>query len=476
MESGTAEDGHAVRDLGDTATILNAIPDGVIVTGSGAGIVFASDAFCAMTGFRREDLVGHGAPYPFWPPEGEAEIREAIDRFRQGREREFELTFMRADGSRFPVLLTVAYLADGRGGIGVVKDVTGRREAERELMRSRAELSTAQRIARLGSWTRDIATGALSWSDEVYRIFGVARETFTPTFEAFMELVHPDDRESLHGEISRSLAARDTLTVEHRVVRPDGAVRVVAESAEIVRDGDGTPVQMIGTVLDTTSRRQAEDRIAALAEERGRLVADALDAEDRVRGEVARTLHDEVLQDLLSARQDIAEARERAGAASLERAELAIRQATEHLREAVRELYPASLFHGGLAGALELTCSRISRRGGFDVELALGCDPPARYERLIVALVRELLTNVERHSGARHAWVHLGEEGGAVQLTVTDDGRGFGRPEQETALGGGHIGLASARERVRAVGGTLLTGDGPDRGARVVVRLPAACD
>ncbi len=125
-------------------------------------------------------------------------------------------------------------------------------------------LEEAQRIAHVGSWERDLTTGDLWWSDESCRIMGIEPGTFAGTLDAFLGFIHPDDRH-LATLTDSQLATETTVDSEYRIVRPDGTVRVVHETAEIVRDPDGIPIRLIGTCLDITERVEAEHERARLA-------------------------------------------------------------------------------------------------------------------------------------------------------------------------------------------------------------------
>jgi PAS domain S-box-containing protein len=152
------------------------------------------------------------------------------------------------------------YLQKGRGVdqytmlANRITNAVERRRSREALEKSEAHLARAQRIADLGSWTWDIENGALYWSDQIYRITGVEPEAWDETYEGFLELVHPDDRDAVAAAVDRALAGDSSYDVEHRLVRPDGEVRTVHEQGEVVRDGDGDPVAMNGTVQDVTDR------------------------------------------------------------------------------------------------------------------------------------------------------------------------------------------------------------------------------
>jgi len=139
--------------------------------------------------------------------------------------------------------------------------------AAAQLKQVEEALQEAQRLAHLGSWDWNIVTNDLSWSDEVYRIFGLTPQEFGATYDAFLESVHPDDRQAVRDAVDASLAdAAVPYSIEHGVVRPDGSERVVHERGEVTFDGDGRPVRMIGTVHDVTELREAEFRYRTVAD------------------------------------------------------------------------------------------------------------------------------------------------------------------------------------------------------------------
>ncbi len=120
-----------------------------------------------------------------------------------------------------------------------------------------ARLADAQRIAHLGHWDWNIVTNELFWSDEIYRIFGVQAQEFPATYPAFLNAVHPEDREFVIQAVNRALFGGDNYSVEHRIIRPNGEVRIVYEQAEVTIDRQGKPSRMLGIVRDVTESRMA---------------------------------------------------------------------------------------------------------------------------------------------------------------------------------------------------------------------------
>jgi two-component system, cell cycle sensor histidine kinase and response regulator CckA len=139
-------------------------------------------------------------------------------------------------------------------------------ERSRVLMRNERNLAEAQRMAHLGSWEFDLRKNEIIWSDEIYRIFGLERREFCGTYQAFMEMVHPGDREYVNASYTRSVQEISDCDIMHRIVRKsDGAIRYVHQHAEHLLDELGAVCGSRGTVLDITEKKQAEEEIHQLA-------------------------------------------------------------------------------------------------------------------------------------------------------------------------------------------------------------------
>ncbi|MEJ7816766.1 MAG: PAS domain S-box protein, partial [Rubrobacter sp.] len=228
--------------------------------------LYTSPQIEGMLGYTpKEWLAGR-----LWPrrlhPEDRERILAADERFEAEGERfDEEYRLLARDGSVVWVR-EQAVLVKGDAGQplywhGVLFDMTERKEAEEAVRRSEARLAEAQRLAHLGGWEWDVRTGRISWSDEVYRIYGLAPQEFVPSFERFMEVVHPDDRESLERIVNGALHEQKPYELEHRIVRPDGEVRVVHRQAEVVRGEGGEPLKVVGTVHDVTERKTLEGQL-----------------------------------------------------------------------------------------------------------------------------------------------------------------------------------------------------------------------
>ncbi|MCB1743419.1 MAG: PAS domain S-box protein, partial [Gammaproteobacteria bacterium] len=126
------------------------------------------------------------------------------------------------------------------------------------LLASEQSLAHAQRLANLGSWTLELSTRQLTWSDQTYRIFGMTPDGGTVPHEWFIERVHPEERSQVESAVRTALDERSAYSISHRVLLPDGRVRYVHERAVVELDRRGEPVRMVGTVQDVTDLTQAD--------------------------------------------------------------------------------------------------------------------------------------------------------------------------------------------------------------------------
>jgi PAS domain S-box-containing protein len=149
----------------------------------------------------------------------------------------------------------------------VVREITDRKRTEEDLRTSQQLLADSQRIAQIGSWRYDFATGTIMFTDEQYRIFGYSPCEVMPTFEMFLEHVFPDDREHAKGKILHSASTGETYQYEHRIVRRDGEVRMVHCTGQVMFDEAGRPIAMIGATQDVTERKALEEALRAQNEQ-----------------------------------------------------------------------------------------------------------------------------------------------------------------------------------------------------------------
>lgn len=180
-----------------------------------------------------------------------------------GNDNEYRL--IRPDGSIRTVSSRREVKFDKDGKVaslaGTVQDITERKLEEEATRKNQKRLRDAQRIAMLGFWEVDIVRDTTFWSEEIYTIFGVNPDIFTPDANSIAELIYPDDRESVRCAIEAALHDDIPFNMDYRIVRPDGALRHIHTQGELIRDDNGAPLYRLGTLIDITARKLAEDAL-----------------------------------------------------------------------------------------------------------------------------------------------------------------------------------------------------------------------
>lgn len=249
---------------------VNSISEGFVIYDEEDRLVLCNEAYrnlypesapWLIPSARFEDILRHGLANGQYPAAREHEEEWLAERVRKHRQLSEEHEQPLSDGRW--VLVSERRMSNG-GTAGLRIDITGLKAIQTSLRESQALLNQAQRISNTGSAVRDFGTTNPIWSDQMYTIFGVTRDNFSPTTQGFLNLVHPEDRALAAASIEASRNGIKTPPLQYRIVRPDGTLRWVHREVEIIFDSDGTPIGQASTFKDITEQRDAERRQAAL--------------------------------------------------------------------------------------------------------------------------------------------------------------------------------------------------------------------
>ena len=247
------------------ASSINAIA----IAGLDGKNIYVNQAFADLWRLqRREDAIGR-LPTEFLDEPEKA--LAAIEVLQQQGYWRGELRALRHDGSLADLEVSAHIVTDESGKpvcmMASFVDITERNRSQSELRRSQELLNEAQRLGQLGSWELNLISGELRWSDEVYRIFELDPKLFTPTYENFLNVIHPDDRDRVNRAYTQSLANRQAYDIEHRLRMTDGRIKWVREHCSSDFDEAGKPVRSVGAVQDITEQKLNEDqlRVASIA-------------------------------------------------------------------------------------------------------------------------------------------------------------------------------------------------------------------
>lgn len=361
-----------------------------------------------------------------------------------------------------------------------------------ELTKSESMLADAQALSHMGSWEWDIARDTVSWSAELYRIYGL--DPSQPiTLARYLERVHPDDQAPMREVIEEAMANRAPFEHWHRIIRPDGAVRTLHARGQLMADAQGRPVRMFGTGRDVTEEREREEQTRLLKED-VRLREDFLAiASHELRTPVTSLrLQIQIVQRLL--------ARETAAAATLEPVRSALSVLADdsmRLVALVNRLLDVTRITTGqldlqfeaadlrdiVQSGIEATRAELLQRA---VTLTVEAPEPVRglFDRLRVEqVVANLMSNAIRHGEGTPVTVRVLREGGEAVVSVRDQGRGIPAENAATifnrfdrgsasARSGLGLGLYISRQIVEAHGGTISVSSEIGAGTTFTVRLP----
>ena len=451
---------------------------GIAHVGTDGRWLRVNDRLCAIVGYSREELLHSSFQEITHPDDLEEDLRQ-VRRLLDGaiRTHSMEKRYIRRDGSVVWISLTVS-LARSTGGepryfISTIEDVTERKRAEGALRTGEARLASGADLAGLAFYEVDLARGVMYADDRLRDLCGVppGREEGLGVLQFWLEHLHPDDvervkadRETLHsGRIER-------FSLEYRYLHPSCGelwIHHLAGAAE--RDGHGRATHTFGVLREVTEQKRVE---AALADLSRRLIR----AQEEERALLARELHDDLSQRLalLAIEAGRAELGDPGGlhAETLRALREGLVRLSEDVHALAYQLHPSVLEELGLAEALRTECERRQRQGRIAFSVAIDARPDAVAPDAALCLFRvaqEALGNVVRHAEASSVTVTLREMGHGLLLSVRDDGIGFD-PAAPRAMR--TLGLASMRERVKLVNGTLDVEGAPGQGTTVVAWVP----
>jgi PAS domain S-box-containing protein len=358
-----------------------------------------------------------------------------------------------------------------------------RKRADEKLRQSESQLAEAQRLAHVGSWDWDIRSNAVTWSDELYRIFGLQQGGIRVAGDA-TPFIHPEDRDLVLSTVDKCVKSKEPYSIYYRILRPDGEERIVQTRGQIVTDDDGSAIRVLGATQDVTELKRAEERLKETSEQLRALSARMQSAREEEGMRIAREIHDELGSALTSLRWDLegiekvfSKSGQQTQVPALRKKIAAMLEVTDTTLNTVRriasELRPSVLDDLGLVVAIKWQARQFQDRTGIIVDCVCpegyGVDLNEGQSTAIFRIFQEALTNILRHAQATTVDVTIVEEAGAFVLTIRDNGRGITEGEKSGQLS---IGLVGMRERAYLIGGEVEITGAEGEGTAVTVRLP----
>lgn len=262
-------------------TVTNSVTDAIIMIDTSNRIRFWNHSAKELFGYSWEDIQDMNVLDVIVPEQYRHKVAKELEYFQVTGKKSPTDAFRGImandrDGREFPVEISVNFITvkDQCWVVGVVRDITERKKAEEALQSSTNRLEEAQKISGLGHWELDISSGSLIWSDEVYRIFGLEPQEIPPTYELFLETIHPNDRAMVNETYQSSVTEKTKYNIEHRLLLKSGIIKYVNERGVTEYDEEGNPLRSLGIVHDISERIDRENQLQ-LVSERLQLATDA---------------------------------------------------------------------------------------------------------------------------------------------------------------------------------------------------------
>ncbi len=242
---------------------LEAAANGVAITDPKGTILWVNPAFTQLTGYSAAEAMGQNPRLLKSGQQPESYYKELWQTISTGHVWKGELVNRRKDGQLYDEEMTITPVRDRTGAVShfvaIKQDISQRKQAEAALREKEQLLSEAQRLGHIGSWLFD-TTGPMRWSEELYRVYGVSPDTFTPTEESLLGLMHPDDRPAMRAWMAACAAGEKPGESEFRISLPDGTIRWIRGHGDAVHDVGNRLIHIAGTAQDITERKEAETR------------------------------------------------------------------------------------------------------------------------------------------------------------------------------------------------------------------------
>jgi PAS domain S-box-containing protein len=242
----------------------------------------ANPAFCEIMGFNEDEI----RKLTFKDITHPDDLEKDLSNIRKLANQEIsvyktEKRYIRKDRRVIWASLSVVATFSNDGQflyhLGIIEDISHRKQAEEEIRHLNERISTATRASQVGIWDWDIVNNQLYWDDQMYTLYGLKKGEFTGAYEAWVNGLHPDDRESCQKGTQLAISGEKEYDAEFRVIWPDQTVRFLKAKGEVFRNETGEPVRMIGINYDITEQKEIDEKIRKKDQEFRKLSANVPD-------------------------------------------------------------------------------------------------------------------------------------------------------------------------------------------------------
>lgn len=469
--------------------IYNSIGDGITVTDLKGNILDMNEAGLRFSGFgKKEEAIGRNGLLFISETDRDRARNDMFNVLQKGIGITTEYRLVDKEGKEFDAEVSGAMICDAEGKpsaiVNVIRDISERKRIEQALMESEAKYRTLveqseQGICILQNGRIVFANNALA------KINGYSlKEIYNMSPDELLDTIHPEDREAYVERVKRRLQGEKMMPRhEYRMIRKDGTKRQLETYAKRITYKGQPAIQ--STIEDITERKQWAEKLEKSKEELKFYVTQITRAQEEERKRIARELHDDTIQELITLSRDMDDLTElktkpvedlRDGRRKIEAARQKVDTILKSVRQFTRDLRPSVLDDLGLVPALEWLTSDMSNRFGIPINTSIigserNLDPDTTLA--MFRIVQESLTNAGRHAQASQIQVNLKFTRKTASLSIIDDGKGFTPPKQISRLTKlGKLGIAGMYERAQLIGATLSIKSNRNKGTTISLELP----
>ncbi|MEP7236579.1 MAG: PAS domain S-box protein [Ferruginibacter sp.] len=448
-------------------------------------IIYINENFSRISKYSEEELLGNDHRIVNSGYHPKEYIKSLWQTITQGKIWKGELKNKAKDGSFYWVDATIIPFLNTEGQpyqyLAIRNDITERIKAEEELRKSEMRLNEAQAITHISSWEIDLGDNIHTWSDEVYRIYGLNKTEVTPSIELFLSFIHYDDADVAQQYISEAFQKFTDSRIDFKFVRKDGQKRYGHIEWRFEFDEKREPVRLFGILQDITERKEAEESLKTLEEkiqaqkieEQKEIARAIITGQEKERNYIGQELHDNINQILAGTKMYLSSAGKK----------------NPEIFELVK--YPMELIDSSIA-EIRLLCQQlVTPYKNIDLEVMV----QALLNRLeqntttntdflytikdellsddlklnIYRIIQEQLNNIVKYAEAENVSISIEAKNKNICIVIKDDGKGFDfKPKREG------IGISNMINRAESFNGKAEIKSKPGKGCKVTVLIPVS--
>lgn len=450
--------------------------DGILLTIPDGRVLAANPAACSIFGMTEEEICAAGR-YGL-VDESDPKLPDYLDERKRIGKTKGEIIMIRKDGTKFPADITTSVFRDAKGEERtsmIIRDITERKKIEQELKEAEIKFRNLVEQSLVGVYI--IQNGKFAYVNPRFaEIFGYKQQELINSYPV-EKVVHADDRQLVIENIRMRLQGeKDSVHYEANGQKKNGEI-IQTEIFGSRTEYAGQPA-IIGTLLDISHRKQAEEQIKRSYDQIRMLSEHLQNIREEERTHIAREIHDELGQQLTVLKMDASWLNKKLNDAD-ENVKQKLKDLLELMDSTVKtvrrissELRPSLLDDMGLVPAMEWHLKEFEKRASVKTQFKMPSKElslPDAVKTGLFRIFQESLTNVARHANAKKVDINLQVEKGKILLSIKDDGKGF---EMEKAKAKKTLGILGMQERSFMMGGNYEVKSKPGKGTNVIVSVP----